>query len=283
MSIHPEVSISTKHLTRQHPKKVEKAKEPSSPTGSACLWRWSNNFVLLENMLPHVGQATSLSWVWLRMCSLRRYLILKKASQPVTETREHRSHYIRASTVGHKRDVSLTFNLHTCPVTEESLLLLWERLWLRTFNMIVHMSVEPLRIVKCALNKEKKTINSVTFVVLSIFWWPMKNSKNLHHSAPTGKRIHLILQEPGCCCVSPGCNWAGQDGTWATVTRQTWACRGSCGSKRGPPALRDYPWREIHIHSRDKHTHLKEEKGVFTARKKGELWHNLLGVHWQTE
>ena len=57
-----------------------------SPTGSACLCRWSNSFVLLENMLPHVGQATSLSWVWLRMCSLRRYLILQKASQPITET-----------------------------------------------------------------------------------------------------------------------------------------------------------------------------------------------------
>lgn len=57
-----------------------------SPTGSACLCRWSNSFVLLENKLPHVGQATSLSWVWLRMCSRKRYLILKKASHPVIVT-----------------------------------------------------------------------------------------------------------------------------------------------------------------------------------------------------
>lgn len=68
--------------------KVIRIKVSCSPTGSACLWRWSNSFVLLENMLPQVGQATSLSWVWLRMCSLRRYLILKKASQPVSTKTE---------------------------------------------------------------------------------------------------------------------------------------------------------------------------------------------------
>ncbi|TNN59873.1 hypothetical protein EYF80_029922 [Liparis tanakae] len=32
---------------------IRENKASSSPTGSACLWRWSNNFVLLENMLPH--------------------------------------------------------------------------------------------------------------------------------------------------------------------------------------------------------------------------------------
>lgn len=94
-------------------------------------------------MLPHVGQATSLSCVWLRMCSLRRYLILKNASQPVTETGNI--------------DSNITKNIfeliisHTCPVAEESLLLLWERLWLGTFNVIVNVSVEPLRIVECTL------------------------------------------------------------------------------------------------------------------------------------
>lgn len=73
-----------------------------SPTGSACLCKWSNSFVLLENMLPHVGQATSLSWVWLRMCSLRRYLILKKASQPVTETWNiDNADHARAGEAGH--------------------------------------------------------------------------------------------------------------------------------------------------------------------------------------
>lgn len=74
------------------------------PIGSACRWRWSNNFVLLENMLPHVGQATTLSWVWLRMCSLKRYFILKKASQPGMETRGEEPswnlHSTRAGKVG---------------------------------------------------------------------------------------------------------------------------------------------------------------------------------------
>lgn len=37
---------------------------------------------------------------------------------------------------------------HTTPLAEESLLLLCKRLLLSTLNMIVHMTVEPLRIVK---------------------------------------------------------------------------------------------------------------------------------------
>lgn len=40
-------------------------------------------------------------------------------------------------------------------MAEESLLLLGEWLQLSTFNMIVHMPVEPLRIVKRTLFKEK--------------------------------------------------------------------------------------------------------------------------------
>lgn len=87
--------------------------ESFSPTGSACLCKWSNSFVLLENMLPHVGQATSLSWVWLRMCSLKRYLILKKASQPAIET-------WRIVTVRHEvrrtRSNSLTSSRSVVPV-----------------------------------------------------------------------------------------------------------------------------------------------------------------------
>lgn len=126
----------------------------------------------------------------------------------------------------------------------------------------------------------QRRINSIKVTILQLIWWPMKNSKYLHHSAPTGKRIHLTLQEPGCCCVNPGCNWAGQDETWAAVTQQTWACHGSCESKRGPPALQDYPWIEIHIRSRDKHIHLKKEKiRVIIAMEEGELWQNLQGVH----
>lgn len=168
----------------------------------------------------------------------------------------------------------------TWPVAEESLLLLQERLWLSTFNMIVHMSVEPLRIVECTLYRDKN-INSV-IIVPSIIWWQMKKHlKYLHRSAPTGKRIHQILQEPGCCCAGLGCSWADQDGTWAAVTRWTWAYRGSCGSKHGPPALQGYPWPEIHIHSRDKHTHLNKDRGkVIIAMKKGQMLQYVQGAWW---
>jgi len=47
---------------------------------------------------------------------------------------------------------------HTCPVAEERLLLLWKRLLLSTFHMVVHMTVEPFRIIECTLQKENKLI-----------------------------------------------------------------------------------------------------------------------------
>ncbi len=46
-----------------------------------CRRMWSKNFVLLANIPPQVGHATSFSCVWLRMCSRNLNLPLKEASQ----------------------------------------------------------------------------------------------------------------------------------------------------------------------------------------------------------
>lgn len=75
------------------------------------------------------------------------------------EKKEGKKEYARASE-GDIQELNGTSqvtscSLSTCPVAKESLLLLWKRLWLSTFNVIVHMSVEPLRIVKCALYKDR--------------------------------------------------------------------------------------------------------------------------------
>lgn len=229
----------------------------SLPTGSACLCRWSKNLVLLANMLPHVGQATSLSWVWLRMCSLKRYLILKKASQPVTVTVKHYTCLKKERKCSKRCLLS-----HTIPLAEESLLLLCKRLLLSTLNMIVHMTVEPLRIVEWTLYEGHMW--SPQWFCLDPQWHRRTTEKMntiIRHSAPTGKQIFLILQEQGCCCAVLGCSWANQGGTRATVSQWTLVSHDSCGSRHGPPIQHDYPWTEIHSPSRDKHTHLNNYRG----------------------
>ena len=115
----------------------------------------------------------------------------------------------------------------------------------------------------CWMNSvpRRKNVNSMIIMELKLICWWMKklNHKYLHHSSPTGRRSPPILQEPGCCCVNPGCSWAGRGGTGAAGSPRTWAFRGSCESKRGPPAPWDFPSIETHILSRDKRTHLNRE------------------------
>lgn len=169
---------------RSHQKRMH-VKVLFSPMGSACLWRWSNSLVLLENMLPHVGQATSLSWVWLRMCSLSRYLILKKASQPVAET-QRRLH--------HAGETGGTSVWCTCPVAEKRLLLLRESLQLSAFNVIVHVTVEPLRVVKSALRN--KICEPKRQQLWSIVTKKKKHTSQCSHwqtypSDPSGSRLLL--------------------------------------------------------------------------------------------
>lgn len=150
----------------------------------------------------------------------------------------------------------------TTPLAEEGLLLVCKGLLLSTLHMIVHMTVEPLRIVKWTLHEGGH------------MWSPKwcclhphddinirRENTLVHHSAPTGKQIFLILREKGCCCAILGCSWANQGGIWAAVSQWTWVSRDSCGSRHGPPILQDYPWTGTHSPSRDKRTHLNDHRG----------------------
>lgn len=61
--------------------------------------------------------------------------------------------------------LDLKEGIAACPVAEERLLLLCKSLWLSTFYVIVHMSVEPLRIIKCAI-----TVLPLANVSIRSFW-----------------------------------------------------------------------------------------------------------------
>lgn len=127
-------------------------------------------------MLPHVGQATSLSWVWLRMCSRKRYLILKKASQPA---RARLQWTLLTCQKRERASFNMCLSSRTIPLAEESLLLLCKRLLLSAFNVIVHMTVEPLRIVKWTLYKGG---HMWSLMLLSPTWSTRRTTKQRIHT-----------------------------------------------------------------------------------------------------
>lgn len=50
-----------------------------------CLFLWSQNFVLLENNLPHIGHATTFSLVWIRTCSINFVCVEYDVLQPTNK------------------------------------------------------------------------------------------------------------------------------------------------------------------------------------------------------
>lgn len=82
----PEGRCSRPQSPLGHPQAGHFHPLPCSSAGlrSSEVWRriWSKNLVLLANMPPQVGQATTFSWVWLRRCSRSLQWSLKVQVQP---------------------------------------------------------------------------------------------------------------------------------------------------------------------------------------------------------